>query len=300
MLGKRDLLERLAQREDALAQRETEIGLLTRRVDELRSKESRMQEELEGYRSRSEAIVNALTEAQQSAARIRQEAEAYKAEVMGGAYEERDAAIKAGEEAVGKSRLEAEDILRAANAQAEDILREANGQAEQIKAQADAYLSDVEQKAGSLKQRLRQAAEEARQQAEAFGSLMEDIDSARLGAISVPEAALPEDYDSPAELMQSIYAIQGRELPAEEGEAEEAAEEEAQAEPQSEQAPEKESDEAEQVEPEELEEAEPAEEQVFSVDEILAGGVAAAEGEEGPARAPFELDSIIDDILRGV
>ena len=64
MAGKKELQAMLAQRESAVAQREAEIAVLTKRVEELTGRETQLQTEVTGYRSRGEAIINALTEAQ--------------------------------------------------------------------------------------------------------------------------------------------------------------------------------------------------------------------------------------------
>ncbi len=328
MAGKKELQAMLAQRESAVAQREAEIAVLTKRVEELTGREAQLQAEVTGYRSRGEAIINALTEAQRAAARIREEADAYKTQVVGNAYAERDAAKKEAEETIQTAKREAGQIRAQAEGQAAQVCAEARQQAARIRAeaqqqaaqrtaQADAYVAESEQKAAGLKERLRQAAEEARQQAAAFGSFVLDIGNSSTGTAKVEEAALPQDYSSPQALMQNIYALQGRSLPGEEP---------AQA-PQPEPQPEPETRPAPQPEPQieaapvirteseldadallaELVSAldgpapakAPAEEQVYSVRDILSA--APAQAAAAPAMSlPSGLDNIIDDILRGI
>ena len=58
MLGRKELQETLAQKETLLTQREAEIGVLTKRVEELTGREKQMQAELAAYRERGNAIVN--------------------------------------------------------------------------------------------------------------------------------------------------------------------------------------------------------------------------------------------------
>lgn len=113
---------------------------------------------------------------------------------------------------------------------------------------------------------------------------------------------LPEEYDSPAALMQSIYSIQGRSLPREETgkepepapmldldaliakTVEEAAEEEA---PQAAEAA---------GEPEAAQEDE---DQVVTVDSVLTGSASGEKTEDNPpVGAPDGLDAILDDILK--
>ncbi|MEA4969156.1 MAG: hypothetical protein VB051_01350 [Candidatus Pelethousia sp.] len=334
MAGKKELQAMLAQRENAVAQREAEIAVLTKRVEELMGREAQLQAEVTDYRSRGEAIINALTEAQRAAARIREEADAYKTQVVGNAYSERDAAQREAEETIQAARQEAGQIRAQAESQAAQLRAEAQEQAAQTRqeaeqkaaqriAQADAYVAEAEQKAAGLKERLRQAAEEARQQAAAFGSFVLDIGNSSAGTAKVEAVALPEDYNSPQALMQNIYALQGRSLPGEESEEAPLCEPEPKPEPEPEpnsQAgpqPEPQIDAAPVVRMESELDADallvelvsaldgpapakaPAEERVYSVSDILSA--APVESAAAPAMSvPGGLDDIIDDILRGI
>lgn len=332
MAGKKELQAMLAQRENAVAQREAEIAVLTKRVEELTGREAQLQAEVTDYRSRSEAIINALTEAQRAAARIREEADAYKTQVVGNAYSERDAAQREAEEAIQEARQEAGQIRAQAESQAAQLraeaqehaaqtCQEAEQKAAQRTAQADAYVAEAEQKAAGLKERLRQAAEEARQQAAAFGSFVLDIGNSSAGTAKVEAVALPEDYSSPQALMQNIYALQGRSLPGEEPEEaplpEPEPEPQPQPEPQADPQPEPQIEAAPVARMESELDADallaelvsaldgpapakaPAEERVYSVSDILSA--APLESAAAPAMSvPGGLDDIIDDILRGI
>lgn len=286
MLGKKELQQRLAQREDTLSQREAEIAVLSKRVEQLTGQESKMQAELEGYRSRREAIVSALMEAQQAAARIREEAETYKSQVMGSAYSERDAV-----------RKEAKDILQMAKQRAEQILAAAEQQAAARQAQADVTVAKAGEKAVHIKENLRRMAEEARRQAEAFGAFMTELDNTDTGADEEAARNLPADYSSPAALMQNIYTLQGRDLPpGAEGDAEKP--EQAPAPASTEEVDALLSELVDSLDDEE-DAAMAADAQVLYVEDILAAGPAGAEAAE-PVATPGDLDAIIDDILKGI
>ena len=285
MLGKKDLQEKLIQRESTLAQREAEIAILTKKIEELTAYESNMHTELENYRSRKEAIVSVLTEAQETGTRIKEEADAYKSQVMGSVYSERDAA-----------KQESETIMRMARQQATQLLTEANEQAAEIKAKADEYVSSTGQQAEVIKERLREMAEETQRQSEAFASILLDISNTQTNTAKVLSVNLPDEYSSPANLMQNIYAIQGRDIPIDDyiegirlGTMDIATDDEVNA-----------------ILAEVIsaidsgKEVESDEEQVFSVEDVLAAGPIAMDVEDEPAQAPRDLDSIIDDILKGI
>lgn len=285
MLGRKELQETLAQKESLLAQREAEIGVLTKRVEELTGQEKQLQAELAAYRERGNAIVNALTDAQQAASRIREEAERQKAQIIASAYADRDAA-----------RKEADTVLQSAREQAAQIVARSEEEAARRRSQADAYVAELEGKGDCLREYLRKTAEEAHKQADIFAAVMGDM-----AGVQVKD--LPSEYDSPAALMQSIYSIQGRSLPQEE-------QEEKEPEPAPlldldaliaktvEDAAEEETPQATEVagEPEEAQEGEG---QVVTVDSVLTGSAGKENAEDNPpVGAPEGLDAILDDILK--
>ncbi|NCB31643.1 MAG: hypothetical protein EOM66_09595 [Clostridia bacterium] len=289
MLGKKELQEMLSQRENALAQREAEIAVLTKRVEEITGREARLNTEVENYRARSTAIVNALTEAQQTASRIREEAERYKAQVVGGAYSERDAA-----------KRQAAEMIEKARKQAEDILRGAQDQAANLRAQGDGYVADAKEKAASLKEHLRKVTEETQEHMGALSSFLMEMHESVEDTPVAPPMALPQNYKSPAELMRNIYTIQGRNLPEETPAAEE---------PQQTAQPQKTPggpdldsllDDVMGAKASPKGQQTPPEEQVFSVNEILSSGTPTSEASSPSVGIPSGLDSIIDDILRGI
>ncbi len=278
MLGRKELQETLAQKEGLLAQREAEIGVLTKRVEELTGQEKQLQAELAAYRERGNAIVNALTDAQQAASRIREEAERQKAQIIASAYADRDAA-----------RKEADTVLQSAREQAAQIVARSEEEAARRRSQADAYVAELESKGACLREYFRKSAEEAHKQADIFAAIMGDM-------AGVQAEDLPSEYDSPAALMQSIYSIQGRSLP------QEAAEKEPEPAPMldldaliSQTVEEAAGEEAPPAPAEAPEEEEP----VVTVDAVLAGGAGGDKAaENSPVGAPDGLDAILDDILK--
>ena len=129
-----------------MAQREAEIGVLTKRVEELTGQEKQLQAELAAYRERGNAIVNALTDAQQAASRIREEAERQKAQIIASAYADRDAA-----------RKEADTVLQSAREQAAQIVARSEEEAARRRSQADAYVAELESKGACLREYFRKS-----------------------------------------------------------------------------------------------------------------------------------------------
>lgn len=284
MLGRKELQEALAQKEGQLAQREAEIGVLTKRVEELSGREKQLQAELAAYRERGNAIVNALTDAQQAASRIREEAERQKAQIIASAYADRDAA-----------RKEADTVLQNAREQAAQIVARSEEEAARRRSQADAYVAELEGKGACLRDCLRKTAEEAHKQADIFAAIMGDM-----AGVKVED--LPSEYDSPAALMQSIYSIQGRSLPQEEPEKEPEPDPLLDLDALIAKTVEEAAEEAPHQGPAEAGEAEApqeAEEQVVTVDSVLTAGAGGEKAEDDPpVGAPDGLDAILDDILK--
>ena len=283
MLGKRELQEALAQRESVIVQRDAEISVLTKRVEELTSQNAQMRGELEDYRARGAAIISALTEAQQSAARIREQAEQEKTNILADAIAQRSAVQKEADVAIQRGRE-----------QAERILQEAKAEAGQQRAQAEARLAELEKRAAALRAYICKTAQDAQRRADDFAAFMQDTAGAGTGFAEVDGMQLPPDYESPAALMQSIYAIQGRDLP-----------QETAPETQAATAPEAPAD-LDAVISEAVDEAagaieEDAENKVYTVDDVLgAREESDAEEEEDATGAADGLDAIIDDILKDI
>ena len=181
-----------------LEQSEQEKLALTRRNVELSS-------EVEEFRKRSEAIVKALTEAQNVADRVISEAEMKRQKILDTAEQEKLAIQE-----------ECEQMKTTAQERAAGIVTMAEKQAAQIRQEAAKTVEAAEQRVAYFRTYVKESAEALRQQANAFGAFVSDVDVAGAGAAlegqKIPN--LPEDYENPAELMKNIYAMQGRELPA--------------------------------------------------------------------------------------
>ncbi len=176
---------------------EQEKLALTRRNVELSS-------EVEEFRKKSEAIVKALTEAQNIADRVVKEAEEKHQEILDAAEQERLAIERDCERMKEETREKAECIVVLAEKRAAEIRQDAAKKME-----------ETEQRVAYFRSYVKESAEAIRMQATAFGAFVSDVDSSGAGAAlkgqEVPD--LPENYENPAELMKNIYALQGRELP---------------------------------------------------------------------------------------
>ncbi|MEL7608159.1 MAG: hypothetical protein AAGU74_01480 [Bacillota bacterium] len=223
---------------------------------------------LKEYREKEQAIASALTEAQSTAARVLQEADGKVNAILAEA-EERQAALDAETDAIREQAAE----------QAAKIVEDAHHEANRRIQEADDQTKTMRSVAQGFAEQLSKAALEARGWSDRFSQYLKDTSGDLRESFSLPQeqgkgldaliqdpVELPEDYRTPAELIQNIYKLQGRDIP------ETAKQPEADAQP---------------------EEAE--EERVWTVDEVVKAG-----GEADPQRDAFsvELDAIIDDVLK--
>lgn len=162
----------------ALEQKEREIKELNAKIAE--------------YQSRNDAVVSALTEAKAAANRI-----------LGAAEVKRDEIIARAEQEKADIEAQRDGIIQAAHAEAEAIIKAAEAKAKQAEERAEFFMGYV-----------RNAADAVRRQAEGYESFLRDYDAAGVG---VPPCGTtvetPDEYRNPAELMHSIYTIQGRDIP---------------------------------------------------------------------------------------
>lgn len=281
--------------------------LISQQKAELERLTSRLADQdklLQEYRQREKAVIEALTKAQAVAddiiknandrlAQANQDAEV----IIQHAKEEADKVLQAAMD-------RADEKLTAATGRAakivEDAQREATRRLAQTEASAKAYQENID----AVNAELKQTAELARNRAEAFAQFIEQLmpaGNAEFAAEGQGLSALlaaqpvetPEEYENPAELMKSIYAIQGRnaepasysEEPDTETEAVDADEADDVDEP----------DEADGVdEQDEPDEADETDEQVWSVDKVLSQAQV-EQVEDNPLIK--ELESIIDGVF---
>lgn len=217
----------------ALEQKEREIKELNAKIAE--------------YQSRNDAVVSALTDAKAAANRILGAAEVKRDEIIARANQEKEA-IEA----------ERDGIIQAAYAEADAIIKAAEAKAKQAEERADFFMGY-----------LRDAADAVRRQAEGYESFLRDYEDAGVGAVPYGETVeTPDEYRNPAELMHSIYSIQGRDIP------DTVKEEEKQ---------------------EEAQQPQEEEDRIWTIDQV------AEESEDKSPEAAFveqELNDILNDILK--
>ncbi|MBQ7091204.1 MAG: hypothetical protein IJN83_00945 [Clostridia bacterium] len=214
----------------ALEQKEREIKELNAKIAE--------------YQSRNDAVVSALTEAKAAANRI-----------LGAAEVKRDEIITRANQEKAEIEAQRDGIIQSARDEADAIIQAAEAKAKQAEERAEFFMGYI-----------RDAADAVRRQAEGYESFLRDYDAAGIG---VPpcgvEVETPDEYRNPAELMHSIYTIQGRDIP-------EAVKEQ-----------------------EETEQAQDEEERIWTIDQV-----AEEQGEQSPEAAfvEKELNDILNDILK--
>ena len=256
---------------------------------------------VEGYHARETAIVNALTQAQESAQRIVGDAKVQSSELTADAERRLNEAAEEAERKLNDANTEAERIIIEAKDKAAQHKHEAASEADNLRTAARAEVENCQAALVSVKREIAEAAERAARQAERFKEFLGGVKlSDKVDAEVAPERTeqtepvTPDDYSTPSELMRSIYAIQGRELP-----------QSANAEPeqpQIEAEPAQEQPEAEPVAQEqeaETAQVQGAEERVWTVDEIMNSELP---HEDAPKDAlggedAIDLDALISDVL---
>lgn len=156
--------------------------------------------ELQTYKNREKAIIGALTEAQNSSARVLEEAREKAAGIIAAANEEA---------ALQKERMKL--AIDDANLRADAIIRSAQEKAAAIYEESDKLLEDRKAELAGLNKRINAVAKYA---ADLCRSFSESI-VAGMDKEAGETAPVPEEYATTKELMQSIYALEGRELPVE-------------------------------------------------------------------------------------
>lgn len=195
-------ISRVRELENLLMQRDAEIAELRRRIDDMAFR-------LTHYQEKEKHIIDALTEAQASSKRIVDEAGEKRERILSEADREKQ-----------KAAEQAQAIIFDANREAEEIIGNAKLEAKNIVIQAEAAYEECKQSIERMNEKLKKTAQEAVNKIEEFrgafnmGSI--EVEALTFEKPDVKEAVLtPESYETPAELMKNIYAIQGRDIPAE-------------------------------------------------------------------------------------
>ncbi len=162
----------------ALEQKEQEIKELSAKIAE--------------YQSRNDAVVSALTDAKAAANRI-----------LGAAEVKRDEIIAQANQQKAEIEAQRDGMIQAAKDEAEAIIKAAEERARQAEERANFFMNY-----------LRDSADAVRRQAEGYEAFLRDYEGAGIGTAPYGETVkTPEEYHNPAELMHSIYSIQGRDIP---------------------------------------------------------------------------------------
>lgn len=185
---------------------------LEQQVADLQAQVQELTKQLDGYRIQERAIVQALTDAQASAAKRVSEGEAQAKRTTDEANAYKTQAQAQADALVQEATLKAAEIVEAAQAESSSRL-----------AQTEASVLDFESRLHALNAALLDTARQAKAQADGFARTMEALtdntpeileEGRGLSALIKTHASeLPEDYHTPQELMHGIYQLQGRDLP---------------------------------------------------------------------------------------
>ncbi|MDO5112468.1 MAG: hypothetical protein Q4E65_09195 [Clostridia bacterium] len=314
----KELEDQLSAKVKELTDKENALQALTQEMNGLKSQLQQQETRIMAYQEREGALVAAMTQVEALSKNRLAETEAQVQTLLSGARQEADTLLSTTKE-------QADNALAQAEQQAAATLAQAKEQALGMLMQAETAAKEHNSNTQMLNAQLATAAKQAREQLASLDAWMrrtlvftdnaaqlEEIQSMK-DALLAPEVETPEAYANPAELMQSIYAIEGRELPGQECEPiQEPAEDEPAQEPAEEEAaPERAWEEQAAEEPEaaplpmpdvpaaEANAAPEAEEapRMWTVDEIVASVI---DGELPGAEADSDtyLKQLIDDILQ--
>ena len=277
---------------------EQQVEQMDAQIVQLNAQIQSLNKQIDAYRAQEQAIVQALTQAQNSASRHVDEAKANAAKMIEQAQEQADRTRQEAEAQKTQIICDAEAASEEARARAAAIIEAAQAESVRRLSQTEASVQDFQTRLNSLNSILQNTAEQARERAKEFSAAIdalhqespEILEESKGLSLLIEERTgkLPVDYNTPQELMHSIYQLQGRELPLEESEEEEPI--------NTEPAPQKivletRMDEIPKEEPAIQASPEEPEERVWTVDEIMKKGV------QTPAELPEELDVDLDSLL---
>jgi cell division septum initiation protein DivIVA len=278
---------------------EQQVEQMDAQIVQLNAQIQSLNKQIDAYRAQEQAIVQALTQAQNSASRHVEEAKAGASKMIEQAQEQADRTLKEAEAQKAQIISDAEAASEEAHARAAAIIEAAQAESARRLSQTEASVQDFQTRLNSLNSILQNTAEQARERAKEFSAAIDALhqespeilqESRGLSSLIEERAGkLPVDYTTPQELMHSIYQLQGRELPLEETEEEE---EPVNTEPALQEIVlENRTDEIPTEEPAVQAAPEEPEERVWTVDEIIKKGV------QSPAEMSEELDVDLDSLL---
>ncbi|HRX59326.1 MAG TPA: hypothetical protein P5075_11185 [Eubacteriales bacterium] len=178
-----------------LEERIQRITLLETRIDT-------MEQLIDGYRRREQAIIDTLRSSQESA-------EKTKADALRRAEEAVSQAEQRAEQALASAEAEAAAIRAAAQEKADALLTAAKEESARLQAEAAVAMRAHEEALASYNALLQRSAGQAQESAAQFAAFM-------AGQRIEPPAAmqdLPDPEGDPAQLMRNIYRLQNRPIP---------------------------------------------------------------------------------------
>lgn len=187
-----ETLDRRSREGEALrariAQLETELSQTRDELSNTEFELSKCKRSLDDFRSRSEAIVNALTEAHNTRERILKDARnaannitmdanSTKKRMLNETQRTLDNAKSEAKALIDAANVEAQMLVSQAQARSDEIITEAKTDAERIRADVNIEIEDKRNVLKSLNQAIRSKAAEVIEQSEAYAALLEQIAS---------------------------------------------------------------------------------------------------------------------------
>jgi len=195
---------------------EEQLKTSEQELQQCRDKIAGLEAQLEEYRQKEQAIVAALTQAQTTAANLIMEARAQVKNIYDEADAVRAQADKDAAEARSEAQAQADQIVAQAREAAVHLLDDAKTQAEQIRAAALALEGALTHSAANARKSAEDFIACCEGEAEAVKDALARLAEETATYTPNPDAEVPDHYDSPAQLIHSIYKLQGRGAPAQE------------------------------------------------------------------------------------
>ncbi len=227
----KELEEQLSAKAKELAEKENALRALTLETTMLKTRVQEQDARIASYQEREGALVAAMTQAEALSRNRLAETGTQVQTLLDNARREADALLSdakaQAESTLHGAQQQASDTLAQAQREAADTLAQAKEQAVAMLTQAETSVSEQKSHTEAFNAQLAAAAKQAKAQLASLEAWMQRAlvfadHEEQLGELqSMKEAVLagevqtPEAYANPAELMQSIYTIEGRELPKE-------------------------------------------------------------------------------------
>lgn len=193
-----------------LEERFERIALLETRIDTL-------EQLIEGYREREQAVLDTLQAAKENAAKMaqqaEQEAEEMREEARRSAGELQKETAMTAEALKSEAESLVREMLSNAKAESERMLRDAEIIKREYEEMSDAFNAMLEQNASELQTTTARFAEFLKKRKIEPPETIDDGTAFYKSVGALNDAPLPDPGDDPSRLMQNIYRIQNRPLP---------------------------------------------------------------------------------------